>query len=114
MWGTPSKTLWLQRYFRARSATVESHLSAHGLQAPKPMDTLEQGDLFFVLRRRVDAGGIANLRDVQRFYLVLAAHDPRPRFRVFVVGRKHLPGGRAERGWAFSTVSTDDAREGAH
>jgi hypothetical protein len=74
-----------------------------------PDRTLEQGDLFFAFRRRIDAHQVASLRDVQRFYLITASHQPRERFRVFIVGRKHLPEPGIERGWAFNALTSDDA-----
>lgn len=68
---------------------------------------VEQGDLFFAFRRRVGTARVHDLRDVQRFYLVLGSHQPREQFRVFIVGRKHLPA-RAERSWALNTLTTND------
>jgi len=69
---------------------------------------VEQGDLFFAFRRRVGAPRVHSLRDVQRLYLVLGSHPPREHFRVFIVGRKHLPEPGVERSWAFNTLTTDD------
>jgi hypothetical protein len=69
---------------------------------------VEQGDLFFAFRRRVDAEHVHDLRDVQRFYLVLGSHQPREQFRVFIVGRKHLPEPGIGRGWAYNTLTTED------
>ncbi len=69
---------------------------------------IEQGDLFFAFRRRVGAPRVHSLRDVQRMYLVLGSHQPREHFRVFIIGRKHLPEPGVERAWAFNTLTTDD------
>ncbi|MBK7861797.1 MAG: DUF2795 domain-containing protein [Archangiaceae bacterium] len=68
---------------------------------------VEQGDLFFAFRRRVGTARVHDLRDVQRFYLVLHPLQPRGPFRVFEVGRKHLPAPGAERGWAFNSFVGD-------
>src|SRR5258705_13410689 len=62
---------------------------------------LERGDLFFFYRPRVAADRVADLRDVQRFFLVLEP-DGTELFRRLVVGQKRLPDPSShERTWAF-------------
>lgn len=69
---------------------------------------VEQGDLFFAFRRRVGTAHVHDLRDVQRFYIVLGTHEPHDHFRVLIVGRKHLPEPGVERTWAYNSLTTDD------
>lgn len=79
--------------------------------------TLEDGELFFFSRPRVEHEIVAVLDDVQHLYFVLAPRSGRRRFRLFVVGRKRLPDVRPraahaeERGWALNVMTTEDAAE---
>ena len=67
-----------------------------------PGRILEQGDVFFFYRPRVDRNRMRGLEDVQRFYLVLRPARRRPRIRVLTIGRKRLPDiGSHERSWGF-------------
>jgi hypothetical protein len=62
---------------------------------------VEQGDIFFAYRPRVEEAEVEGLRGVQRFFMVL---KPRGRdlFRLAVLGRKHLPAAdEHERIWGF-------------
>jgi hypothetical protein len=62
---------------------------------------IEQGDIFFFYRPRVDATEVDELEDVARFFLILRP-DGKARYRRLVVGRKRLPDPREhEREWAF-------------
>src|SRR5690349_223915 len=62
---------------------------------------LERGDVCFFYRPRVDREAPEGAGDVQRFLLVLEP-DGQQRYRVIVVGRKHLPDAeRHERAWAL-------------
>jgi hypothetical protein len=71
----------------------------------------EQGDVFFFYRPRVDTDEVDDLRDVQRFFLVLKPDRDR-RYRRIVVGRKRLPDPRRhERQWAFVAEVADDPAE---
>jgi hypothetical protein len=75
---------------------------------------VEQGDIFFFYRPRVDVAEVDDLDDVQRFFFVLAP-EGRELYRLFVVGRKRLPEATShEREWAFVVeVATrpDDVRD---
>jgi hypothetical protein len=69
---------------------------------------VEEGDVFFFYRPRVDADEVDGLWDVQRFFLVLEPDHDR-RYRTIVVGRKRLPDPREhERIWAFVAEVADE------
>jgi hypothetical protein len=69
---------------------------------------LEQGDVLFFYRPRIDVHEVRRLEDVQRFFLVLAV-EGRGLFRRLIVGRKRLPDLREhERAWAFVAEVADD------
>lgn len=51
---------------------------------------VEQGDIYFFYRPKVNTDSIESLDDVQRLHLVLAPDDS-PRARLFLVGKKRLP-----------------------
>jgi hypothetical protein len=74
-------------------------------------EILEQGDVFFFYRPRVDVEEVRGLDDVQRFFCVLGP-DGRDVLRHIVIGRKRLPDPEAhEREWAFvAEVVRDPAR----
>jgi hypothetical protein len=84
----------------------------------RQIEKLEEGDIFFFYRPRMEATEVRGRADVQRLYMVLAAKWPRKVYRLFVVGRKKLPevtdGQHPERrNWALEVmVSTnpDDIR----
>lgn len=73
------------------------------------VDTLEQGNIYMAFRPKVDTdesagpAGPAGIDDVQRLYVVLSVRGA-DRYRLLVIGRKHLPDlkrtGR-EREWGF-------------
>jgi hypothetical protein len=72
---------------------------------------LESGDLYFIYRPRVGVDEVAELDDVQRFFVILEPDGGRRYRRVFV-GRKRLPDlGSHEREWAFVAEVTDDPEE---
>ncbi|MEW5841181.1 MAG: hypothetical protein AB1753_09290, partial [Thermoproteota archaeon] len=79
---------------------------------------LEQGDIFFFYRPKVEAEEVSGLEDVQRFYMVMAPEGGM--YRLFVIGQKQLPGIEKggstpeERSWALNVLTTsnpDDIRE---
>jgi hypothetical protein len=76
-------------------------------------EVLEQGDVFFLYRVKVDTEHAAGLDDVQGLYLVLEPEGDGP-FRRVEVGRKALPppgwAGRRH-GWAFVAEVTDRGEE---
>jgi hypothetical protein len=68
---------------------------------------LERGDIFFFYRPRVGTDEVDDLRDVQRFFLIVKP-DGGTHFRRIVVGPKRLPDPDAhERGWAFVVEVAD-------
>ena len=72
-------------------------------------EKLEEGDIFFFYRPKVEAGEVHGREDVQRFYMALAAERPKKTYRLFVLGRKKLPevtsGQRPDRrNWALCVL----------
>jgi len=67
-----------------------------------PADVLEEGEVYFLYRPRVNDDTVRGLDDVSRVYMVL---HPRERswYRVLILGRKRLPDVEHghEREWAF-------------
>ncbi|MDX1676194.1 DUF2795 domain-containing protein [Arsukibacterium sp.] len=51
---------------------------------------LEQGDIYFFYRSKIDSEQVNSIDDVQRFYLVMVA-DNDDKARLFVIGKKRLP-----------------------
>ncbi|HHP7229236.1 MAG TPA: hypothetical protein ACFCUY_00065 [Xenococcaceae cyanobacterium] len=51
---------------------------------------LEQGNIYFCYRPKVEQHDVTGLDDVQRFYLVLSPHG-KTKYRLIVVGQKQLP-----------------------
>lgn len=76
--------------------------------------TLEEGNIYFFYRPRVEQEEVRGRRDVQRFYMVLAPQRPKRVFRLFVLGRKKLPavlhGVRhpERRNWALNVATSRD------
>lgn len=68
---------------------------------------LEEGDVFFCYRPKVDVDQVRGLDDIQRFYLVLKPGG-KGAFRRMVIGRKRLPGiEEHERTWGFIDLVTE-------
>jgi hypothetical protein len=64
-------------------------------------EIVEQGDIYFAYRPRVEEHDATGLGDIQRFYMVMRPQG-RARFRVAVLGRKRLPEAEDhERIWGF-------------
>lgn len=64
-------------------------------------EIVEKGDIYFVYRPRIEEGEAEGLGEVQRFYMVMKP-DGQSRFRVAVLGRKHMPEAHDhERIWGF-------------
>lgn len=62
---------------------------------------VDQGDIYFLYRPRVEADRVRGLDDVQRVYLLLRPKGAR-KYRLLIVGRKRLPDpSRHDRFWAF-------------
>ncbi|SEM08115.1 DUF2795 domain-containing protein [Halomonas daqiaonensis] len=53
-------------------------------------NTIEEGDIYFFYRPRVDADKVRNLDDVQRLYLILVP-DAVDTARLLLVGKKRMP-----------------------
>jgi hypothetical protein len=68
---------------------------------------LEDGDIYFFCRPRVDDEEVGSLDEVQRL-LVAVRPWQRERVRLLVVGRRRLPGiAEHERAWVFVYLVTD-------
>lgn len=80
-------------------------------QKPEAAKPLEQGDIFFFYRPRVDEDHPSSLSDVQRFFMVLRP-EHKKLLRLLVVGRKRLPdANRHERIWGFVAMVTTSPAE---
>lgn len=66
------------------------------------IETLEQGEIFFLYRPAVDEASVKGLQDVQRFFMVLHPADS-DTYRTVIIGRKKLPepDQSGERYWGF-------------
>lgn len=80
------------------------------------VETLEQGDIYFFYRPKVEEEEPESLADVQRAFMVLSSDDEQ-KYRLIVIGRKKLPD-PSEKGkgryWGFVdnvTKEPDDIRE---
>jgi hypothetical protein len=78
-------------------------------------EVIEQGDMFFFYRPKVDAEEVENIKDVQRFYMVTSAKEKKKQkeiYRLFLIGQKQLPEiveGKStseEKNWALNIVTT--------
>ena len=64
-------------------------------------DTLEQGDLFFLYRPKVERDAAGGLDDVERLHVVLRPRG-QPLWRLLVMGAKRMPSlASHERNWGF-------------
>jgi hypothetical protein len=79
-------------------------------------DIIEQGDVFFFYRPKVDTEEVEDLKDVQRFYMITAPQD-NTRYRLFLIGQKQLPEiveGKStseEKNWALNTLTTSNPKD---
>ncbi|MCK1710181.1 MULTISPECIES: hypothetical protein [unclassified Bradyrhizobium] len=72
-----------------------------GPQAEVSEEIVEEGDIYFAYRPRIDEDSAEGLADIQRFYMVMKP-EGRARLRAAVLGRKRLPEARDhERIWGF-------------
>lgn len=72
---------------------------------------LEEGQVYFVFRPRVEEEDPSGIDDVERFYMVLRPQGNGP-LRLIVIGRKHLPDiGDHERSWGFVEAIAKDGKE---
>ena len=85
---------------------------------------IEQGDIFFFYRPKVDTEEVKGIADVQRFYLVTHAEERKENrnnkkkkddiYRLFLIGQKQLPEiveGKStseEKNWALNILTTSN------
>jgi len=81
------------------------------MESPDDRDApVEEGDIFFLYRPKVNEDDPDRPDDVQRFHLVLRPRGGKS-VRLCVVGRKHMPDvDQHERVWGFVDMVTDDER----
>jgi hypothetical protein len=74
-------------------------------------ETLEDGDIFFCYRPKIDVQQVRGLADVQRFFMILRPRS-KPVFRRVIIGRKRLPDiEEHERTWGLVDLVTDKPEE---
>jgi hypothetical protein len=74
-------------------------------------EIVEQGDVYFFYRPKVENEEATSLDDVQRFHIVMRPHG-KASFRLTTVGRKRLPDiGEHERTWGFVDFVARSARD---
>jgi hypothetical protein len=77
---------------------------------------IEQGDIFFFYRPKIDTEVVKDIESVQRFYMVTSP-DNSDLHRIFLIGQKQLPeiiegeSDSEERNWALNVLTTSDADE---
>ncbi|WP_026621194.1 hypothetical protein M728_004922 (plasmid) [Ensifer sp. WSM1721] len=82
-----------------------------GAEQERGTVVLEEGDIFFLYRPRVEEEHPSNIGDVQRFEMVLRPHGGE-RVRLLIIGRKRLPEvERHERHWGFVEAITGSAKD---
>src|SRR3954453_21123260 len=90
---------------------------------------IEQGDIFFFYRPKVDTEEVKAIEDVQRFYMVTHAEEKKENrnnnkkkkkdeiYRLFLIGQKQLPEiveGKStseEKNWALNILTTSNPDE---
>jgi Protein of unknown function (DUF2795) len=77
---------------------------------------IEQGDIFFFYRPKIDTEVVKDIESVQRFYMVTSP-DNSDLHRIFLIGQKQLPEivegktNSEERNWALNVLTSSDAHE---
>lgn len=80
-------------------------------RSERETEILEEGDIFFLYRPRVEEEHPSEIGDVQRFEMVLRPHGG-DKVRLLIVGRKRLPvAERHERHWGFVEAIADSAKD---
>src|SRR5215211_465171 len=81
----------------------------------KSIEIIEQGDIFFFYRRKVDTEEVKDIKDVQRFYMVTTPEEEKNDiYRLFLIGQKQLPEiveGKStseEKNWALNILTTSN------
>src|SRR5919107_2423568 len=83
------------------------------------IEIIEQGDIFFFYRPKVDTEEVKDIKDVQRFYMVTAPEEEEEEkkndiYRLFLIGQKQLPEiveGKStseEKNWALNILTTSN------
>jgi hypothetical protein len=82
----------------------------------KRSEIIEQGDIFFFYRPKVDTEEVKDIKDVQRFYMVTTPEEEKEKkkdiYRLFLLGQKQLPEiveGKStseEKNWALNILTT--------
>ncbi|MBS1303306.1 hypothetical protein [Loktanella sp. SALINAS62] len=77
----------------------------------KETDVLEEGDIFFFYRPKINLDDPDALDDIQRFYFAMRPKGGKD-IRLCIAGRKHLPDVKShERVWGFVDMVTKEDRE---
>lgn len=73
---------------------------------------LEQGNIFFCYRPKVNQESVQGFEDIQRFYMILGAHG-KPCCRLIVIGQKQLPDVQngTQKNWGFVEAIAQDPKE---
>jgi len=81
-------------------------------------EIIEQGDIFFFYRPKVDTEEVEHIKDVQRFYMITSPEKRNKNiYRLFLIGQKQLPEiveGRStskERNWALNVLTTSNSED---
>src|ERR687898_3364457 len=84
------------------------------------IEIIEQGDIFFFYRPKVDTEEVKDIKDVQRFYMVTTPEEEEKEkkkndiYRLFLIGQKQLPEiveGKStseEKNWALNILTTSN------
>lgn len=74
--------------------------------------TLEQGNIYFVYRPRVEHQEVSSTDDIQQIHIVLDVHG-KSCFRLLTLGKKTLPelNDDNQQGWSFVEVVSDSAKD---
>src|ERR671913_67128 len=81
------------------------------------IEIIEQGDIFFFYRPKVDTEEVKDIDDVQRFYMVTSPEKEKKKndiYRLFLIGQKQLPEiveGKStseEKNWALNILTTSN------
>lgn len=78
----------------------------------KRVEVLEQGNIYFCYRPKVEDESVEGLDDVQRFYIVLKPHGKQS-YRMMAIGQKHLPNisDRGQQAWGFVESVSDNPKK---
>lgn len=81
----------------------------------KESEIIEQGDIFFFYRPKVDTEEVKGIEDIQRFYMVITPEEKKNDiYRLFLIGQKQLPEiveGKStseEKNWALNILTTSN------